>query len=268
MAHKVWALMADSGTGMDEQYYQVAAPRSWGERLAVVARDRIYADILRHCRPAPDETILDVGVSDVVTDAANMLERKYPHPERITAAGLGEGGAFKAAYPKVRYRRIEANRPLPFADKAFDIATSNAVLEHVGSVPHQAAFVRELSRVAKRVFISVPNRYFPIEHHTAIPLLHFWTKGFGLACRWLGKADWADERNLILMSWQHLASLVPEGSVPVIGYTGIRLGGFSSNLFLYIISAARRGQGGRTGRGGRNRPKGHQVLAAQGVPPI
>jgi SAM-dependent methyltransferase len=239
MAHKVLALMAESGTGTDEQYYQVAAPRSWGERLAVVARDRIYVDILRHCRPAPDETILDVGVSDVVTDAANMLERKYPHPDRITAAGLGEGVAFKAAYPKVAYRRIEANRPLPFADKAFDIATSNAVLEHVGSVPHQAAFVRELSRVAKRVFISVPNRYFPIEHHTAIPLLHFWTKSFGLACRWLGKADWADERNLILMSWQHLASLAPQdlvakGSAPVIGHTGIRLGGFSSNLFLYI----------------------------------
>jgi hypothetical protein len=129
---------------------------------------------------------------------------------------------------------------LPFADKAFDIATSNAVLEHVGSVPHQAAFVLELSRVAKRVFISVPNRYFPIEHHTAIPLLHFWTKSFGLACRWLGKADWTDERNLILMSRQHLASLAPqdlapEGSAPVmIGHTGISLGRFSSNLFLYI----------------------------------
>jgi SAM-dependent methyltransferase len=235
MASKM-AHVAD--TGMDEQYYQVAAPRSLGERLAVVARDRIYADILRHCRPAPHETILDVGVSDVVTDAANMLERKYPHPERITAAGLGEGGAFRAAYPKVTYRRIEANRPLPFADRAFDVATSNAVLEHVGSVPDQVAFVRELSRVAKRVFISVPNRYFPVEHHTAIPLLHFWTKSFALACGWLGKADWADERNLILMSRRHLGSLAPEASAPAIGYTGIRLGRFSSNLFLYIDGRA------------------------------
>jgi SAM-dependent methyltransferase len=223
---------------MDEQYYQVAAPRSLGERLAVVARDRIYADIIRYCRPALHETILDVGVSDVVTDAANMLERKYPHPERITAAGLGEGGAFRDAYPKVTYRQIEANRPLPFTDQAFDIATSNAVLEHVGSVPHQVVFVRELSRVAKRVFISVPNRYFPVEHHTAIPLLHFWTKSFGLACSWLGKADWADERNLILMSRRYLASLAPEGSAPAIGYTGIRLGPFSSNLFLYIDGSA------------------------------
>ena len=71
--------------------------------------------------------------------------------------------------------------------------------------------MRELCRVAGRVFISVPNRYFPVEHHTAIPLLHFWDKGFELACKWLGKADWADERNLILMSWPSLAALTPGG---------------------------------------------------------
>ena len=58
----------------------------------------------------------------------------------------------------------------------------------------------------------MPNRYFPVEHHTAIPLLHFWDKGFELACKWLGKADWADERNLILMSWPSLAALTPGGA--------------------------------------------------------
>jgi SAM-dependent methyltransferase len=225
---------------VDEQYYQVAAPRSWGERLAVVARDRIYEDMIRQCRPRGNETILDVGVSDVLNDAANMLERKYPHLDRITAAGLGEGAAFRAAFPAVSFRKIEANRPLPFADKALDIAVSNAVLEHVGSRPHQAAFVRELCRVAKKVFISVPNRYFPVEHHTAIPLLHFWKRGFELACKCLGKEAWADERNLILMSWQRLSLLAPEGAVPVIGHTGIMMGRFSSNLFLFIDDASRR----------------------------
>jgi hypothetical protein len=113
------------------------------------------------------------------------------------------------------------------------------VLEHVGSRQHQRTFVRELCRVAGRVFISVPNRYFPVEHHTTIALLHFWDKGFELACKWLGKADWADERNLILMSWPSLAALTP-GGVPVIGHTGIRLGPFSSNLFLCIDAGSQR----------------------------
>jgi SAM-dependent methyltransferase len=218
----------------DRRFYQVVAPRSWSERLAIVARDRIYDDMIRYCHPTRDETILDVGVSDVVNDAANMLERKYPYQHKITAGGLGEGTAFHAAFPEVTYRQIEANRPLPFADKAFDIAVSNAVLEHVGSEQHQVAFVRELTRVAKRVFISVPNRYFPVEHHTAIPFLHFWRRGFEAACRWLEKAEWADERNLILMSWKRLSALAPKGAVPAIGHTGIMLGPFSSNLFLFI----------------------------------
>src|SRR5207245_286749 len=131
-------------------------------------------DFLRLCRPQAGDSILDVGVSDVVTDGANVLERKYSHPERITAAGLGEGAAFRRAYPRTTYVRIEANRPLPFADRAMSIAIANAVLEHVGSRAHQIAFVRELLRVARKVFIIVPNRFFPIEHHTAIPLLHYW----------------------------------------------------------------------------------------------
>jgi SAM-dependent methyltransferase len=228
-----------SSAKLDGQYYEAAAPHSLGERLVIVARDRIYDDMIRHCRPAPDATILDVGVSDVVNDAANMLERKYPHPDRISAAGLGPGEAFKAAFPAVAYRQIKANRPLPYADHGFDIAVSNAVLEHVGSRPHQAAFLRELCRVAKKVFISVPNRYFPVEHHTAIPLLHFWRPGFELACHWLGKAEWAQERNLILMSRRRLAGLAPAAADCTIGHTGIMLGPFSSNLFLFIDGESR-----------------------------
>ena len=226
--------MSDAGHA-DEKYYQAMPSRSLSERLVIAARDRIYEDFIRCCRPTPRDTILDIGVSDVVNDAANMLERKYPHPERITALGLGEGDEFRAAFPQTAYVRIEPNQRLPFADKSFTIATSNAVLEHVGSVRHQAFFVSELMRVARKVFISVPNRYFPIEHHTAIPLLHFWDYSFALACRVRGKSEWADETNLILMSKDRLRPLAPAGAV--IAHTGLRLGPFSSNLLLFIDDA-------------------------------
>lgn len=220
---------------LDEKYYQAVPPRSVGERLTIAARDRIYADFIRYCAPAPDDTILDIGVSDVVNDAANMLERSYPRPEKITALGLGSGDDFRAAFPSVAYRRIEPNQPLPFADKSFTVATSNAVLEHVGSAASQAFFIREMMRVARKVFISVPHRYFPVEHHTAIPLLHFWDASFAAACRALGKSEWADEANLILMSKARLRTLTPAGAV--IAHTGLRLGPWSSNLLLFIADA-------------------------------
>ncbi len=223
---------------MDTKYYEVATPKSSAERLAIQARNRIYSDFVLKCRPRREETILDVGVSDVTGDAANVLERCYPFPERITAVGLGTAEDFRAAFSRVTYRQIVANKPLPFADGSFDIATSNAVLEHVGSPESQCRFIAELIRVGGRVFLTVPNRFFPIEHHTAIPLLHWTDAGFALACRLLGKQDWSRPENLILMSRRRLRATCPSGARVEIGTTGVLLGPCSSNLYLYADGAS------------------------------
>ena len=165
------------------------------KKLAAVARDRIHADFLRLCAPAASGTILDVGVSDVVGDAATIIERHYPAQDKITAVGLGRGEAFKVSFPQIQYRQIVANQALPFGDGSFDIVTANAVLEHVGSVENQRFFVSELMRVGGRVYITVPHRFFPVEHHTAIPFLHWFDAKFPLACRALGKEKWAASEN-------------------------------------------------------------------------
>ena len=237
--------MAAAGTDgtVDDKYYQVAKPGSLAERIVGIARNRIFSDLMRTCRPSPDSTLVDVGVSDVVGDAANVVERLYPHPDRITALGLGTGEHFRAAYPAVTYHQIIANQPLPFPDRAFDIATSNAVLEHVGSIENQRVFVSELCRVAERVFITVPNRGFPVEHHTGIPFLHWTEFTFAMSARMLGKDEWTKSENLIMMSRHHLQSLCPPGRHPTVGYTGIMLGPFSGNLFLYVAEEDRRPNG-------------------------
>jgi hypothetical protein len=41
------------------------------------------------------------------------------------------------------------------------------------------------------VFVNVANRFFLMEHHTAIPLPQFSDTTFRLACRWMDKTDWA-----------------------------------------------------------------------------
>lgn len=218
---------------VDGKYYEVATPRSFAERLMVLARDRIYGDFIRLCRPAAQETILDVGVSDVIGDGANVLERRYPHQQRLTAVGLGAAEEFRATFPGVTYRQVVANESLPFPDKSFDIAISNAVLEHVGSPENQRRFVGELMRIGKRIFITVPHRLFPVEHHTGVPLLHWTDSGFALMCKLLGKEDWARPENLILMSRRRLRATCPPDVRVTIGTTGIPLGLWSSNLYLY-----------------------------------
>ncbi len=219
---------------VDEKYYQAVPAGSLAERVFIAARNRIYADFIRLTRPLPTDDLLDAGVSDVVGGAANLLERLYPYPERISAVGLGEAHDFIAAFPAVRYRRVEPHQPLPFGERSFDIACSNAVIEHLGTVAHQRAFIADLARVAKRAFLTVPNRFFPIEHHTALPVMGWSERSFGWACRATSKSEWADQANLILMSKRSLADLCPPGRRMQVGYTGFKLGPFSSNLYLYF----------------------------------
>jgi hypothetical protein len=85
------------------------------------------------------------------------------------------------------------------------------------------------------VFLSVPNRFFPIEHHTALPFVHYQDGLFRVACRITNKSEWAQDKNLILMTrkrlWQLAAKMERTATV---GYTGLLLGPFSSNLYLTL----------------------------------
>lgn len=221
---------------LDEKYYKSAPSGSLSERLVIGAREQIYRDFLRLAQATERDEILDVGVSDVITDSANYLERLHPHKHRIHCAGLGDPAVFYEAYPHLRFTQLTANAALPFQDKSFDIATSNAVLEHVGSRENQIFLLSELRRVAKRVFVSVPHRFFPVEHHSKIPLLHWNDHAFRIACALTGKSLWASPAELILMSKRRLRDVAPSDLPISIGYTGLKLGPVSSNLFIYFES--------------------------------
>ena len=60
-----------------------------------------------------------------------------------------------------------------------DLVISNATIEHVGNLQHQIKMMQNIIKLTKKIFIvSTPNRYFPIEFHTKIPLIHFFPKKF------------------------------------------------------------------------------------------
>jgi hypothetical protein len=110
------------------------------------------------------------------------------------------------------------------------------VLEHVGSVENQARFTAALCRVASRVFVSVPNRYFPIEHHIGLPIAHYQDNLFRAGCRLFGKSERARKEHLILMTRRRLLQLAApiKGKNALVGYTGLPLGPLSSDLFLAL----------------------------------
>ena len=153
-------------------------PMRLTDAISLRSRRRKLELFLEAMRPGPEMTILDVGVDDLGfgqgngCGTLNFFEELYPWPERITALGQHEGRTFAERYPTARYVQGDALE-LPFGQDAFDIVFSNAVIEHVGPRPAQQRFVDELLRVAKRAFVTTPNRWFPLEVHTRVPLVHW-----------------------------------------------------------------------------------------------
>ncbi len=141
--------------------------KSRGIRLAHAvsrrSRARKHALVMRALAPTRATEVLDVGVADADPEgwpAANVLEERYPWPERITALGEHAGALFRERYPAIRYVQGDG-LALPFADGAFDVAYSNAVVEHVGDAAAQRRFAAELLRVGRVVVITTPNRRCP-----------------------------------------------------------------------------------------------------------
>jgi SAM-dependent methyltransferase len=148
------------------------------DAISLRSRERKLRLLLDELRPTAETTVLDVGADELGfgegagCGTLNFFEEHYPWPERITALGLHDGAGFRARYPGIRYVQGDACA-LPFADAEFDIVFSNAVIEHVGGRARQRQMVSEAIRVGRRVFITTPDRRFPIEVHTRLPLVHW-----------------------------------------------------------------------------------------------
>ena len=76
------------------------------------------------------------------------------------------------------------------------------MIEHVGSYSEQKKFIKECYRITKKdIFITTPYRFFPIEMHTKLPLIHFLPKKiFRKIISFFGDDFFSLEKNLNLLS--------------------------------------------------------------------
>ena len=216
--------------------YNLARSSSLPVRIAARARRRMYEQFLRRAIPLEMDTILDVGVtSDESYEASNYLELWYPHKNRITAVGLDEDSTLPVRFPGLKYQRADGC-DLPFPDGSFDIVHSSAVIEHVGNDLKQQQFLTELVRVARRaVFVTTPNRWFPVEFHSLLPVLHWLPPdAFRSMLRGTRYDFFSHVENLNLLDRAKLRDCCASFTQNMVVIESIKLLGWPSNLLLTI----------------------------------
>lgn len=196
----------------------------------------MYERFLAQTKIRADETLLDVGVtSDQTYEASNYLEAWYPHKEKITAVGIDDASFLEQRYPGLTFHRANG-RDLPFASHSFDVVHSSAVLEHVGNASNQTRFISELTRVARRVvFLTTPNRWFPVEFHSVLPLIHWLPKpAFRRVLRNTRYDFFSHEENLNLLDRKQIGDLCAHLSDCTVMIDSLGLLGIPSNLLVTI----------------------------------
>lgn len=209
----------------------------WKAHIVLKARKQIFHLFMETFNPTENDKILDAGVAPVKgiagakTITNNFFEIFYPFTKQITATSIEDGKQLEEMYDGLTFVQTQPYST-PFADHEFDIVFCNAVVEHTGSREQQKNFIHEYCRIGKKFFFTTPNRWFPIEPHSALPLIHWLpAKCFRRMLKLFGKNALAEESILNLLTKEEFTELFPEDAK--IKTTFIKTFFMASNIVVY-----------------------------------
>ena len=205
---------------------------SFAYKISAWNRKRKWKQFQDQFHPTKEMKILDIGFNATeYSDTDNFLEKHYQYPNQITALGIDDPTEFQKKYPDVTAVQYDG-KVFPFKNKQFDICWSNAVLEHVGSYGAQVLFLKEIARTSAHGFITTPNKHFPIEVHTRVPLLHWLPKQwFDAFLRFIGK-EWATGDYMRLVSKKELQCCLKDAGIDSYKIIHNRLFGFTLDFIV------------------------------------
>lgn len=187
---------------------------------------------------SPQTLVLDLGCGwgDYM---AEVLAFTPVSPENVFAADINEDCVARAqknhGFTGVQLRE---GKGLDFPDKHFDIVFSNSVIEHATlpkerlfdvtservfremSMVNQRSFAAEIRRLGKGYFVQTPNRWFPVEPHTRLPLMGWMPRPVLIAFIRATRLDWSPDWNLLTAS--QMQELFPDADTITEKFLGMR----------------------------------------------
>jgi Methyltransferase domain len=145
------------------------------------ARGALFRELLA---PTSQDAILDLGGEE-----GDHIAAVIPYRSNVTIADI-DPEALERGHTRYGFQTalLGESDPLPFADRQFDVVFCSSVIEHVtvdkdelgrirsgseftaAAWRRQREFADEVRRVGERYFVQTPNKWFPIESHTWLPL--------------------------------------------------------------------------------------------------
>lgn len=198
-------------------------------------RFEIYDLFIKKILPNKNDKLLDVGTTSSTESHENVLINKYPYKFKITCLSNQNLQKLKKKLKNIKII-FGDGRNMQFKNNSFDYVISTATIEHVGSNENQLRFLRECVRVAKKkVFVTTPNRFFPIDFHTRLPFIHWLPKKIHRKILTLLNENFLNkEENLNLLSTNTLKYLCNICNIRSYKVYKIKFLGLTSNLILII----------------------------------
>ena len=200
-------------------------------------REELHQIFLKKINYNNNMSILDVGTANTLDKNHNIIlskTKKNKYLCCLTNQTLSKKLIKK--YPQIRKVLKGDGRNIKLKNNSFDIVYSSATLEHVGSLKNQIKFVSECYRVSKRfIFITTPNRFYPIDFHTKIPFIHWLPKKIHRnILSILNMKFYSKERNLNLLSINDIKQILNDLSIAKYKIIKKKFIFFTSNIIIVI----------------------------------
>ncbi len=173
--------------------------------------------------------IIDVGTTPILEEYENIIFQLYKWKENITGFSNQNCNILKNIFATSNFIIGDA-RNTKLENDSYDISFCSATIEHVGNYNEQKQLINELFRISKEhIFITTPNRNFPLDFHTKLPLLHLLPKKIHRSLLRLLRFEFlSKEENLNLLNINEIKKILNE--LNIVNYS------IYYNKFLFMRS--------------------------------
>jgi hypothetical protein len=217
-------------------WLQVPFLENFFNRVLIHARKNFFKIFKSAVNYNANKSLIDIGTTANLKKEQNLILQKTKNNKNIYILSNQNCNILKEKFPNIKKIYKVDGRKNSLRSNYFDIVHSNATIEHVGSFKNQIAFVKECLRLSKKfVFIQTPNRFFPIDFHTKLPLIHWLPKKIHrILLKFLRLHFYSLEKNLNLLCKSDLINICNQLNIRNFKIIDFKLLFVTSNLILII----------------------------------